>query len=256
MRAHVVTSPWFMCPQPRPQAALRLFCLPFAGAGASVYRAWPQALPDGVELRAVQLPGRESRLREARATCALQLAGAIADALEPWVERPFALFGYSFGALLAFETARELRRRGAPQPACLFAAARHAPQLAAVHPPLGALPPAEFVAAIEQYYRPEDAAWNIPELRAIVLPILRDDVRLADAYAYAHEAPLGCPIEAFVGAQDRSVPTAHAQAWREQTVGGFALHTLPGGHFFLHTAGQQLLQAIACRLNALTGACP
>ena len=255
MQAAAMQAHWFLCPQPRPRAALRLFCLPFAGAGASVYRTWPQALPDSIEVRAVQLPGRESRMREPRAASAAALARAIADALEPCFDRPFALFGYSLGALLAFETARELRRRGAPQPACLFAAARHAPQLSAVHPPMGRLPPARFIEEIEHYYQPEDAAWRMPELREIILPILRDDVCLADAYEYTHEAPLACPIEVFIGAQDRSVPAANAQAWREQTARGFSLHTLPGGHFFVHTALPQLLEIVGRRLIALPEAC-
>lgn len=247
-------DPWFLCTQPREDAALRLFCLPFAGAGASVYRTWSDTLPRDVEVRAVQLPGRESRLREPRAASASALACALADALGAYLDRPFALFGYSLGALLAFETARELRRRGRAAPACLFAAARHAPQLPPIHPPLSRLPQERFIAQIEHYYQPDDAAWRIPELRDVVLPILRDDITLADAYEYTREAPLACPIDVFIGAQDRSVPITRAEAWREQTTSGFSLNTFPGGHFFLHAALPQLLQTLGGRLTSLLNA--
>ena len=111
----VERDPWVLRPMPRPEAALRLICLPFAGAGASVYHAWSNAFPESIEVLAVQSPGRESRLREPRITNACALAKEIANALGPYLDRPYALFGYSVGALVAFEIVRELRRHAAQQ---------------------------------------------------------------------------------------------------------------------------------------------
>src|SRR5690606_30530844 len=120
---------WVSRPAPRDGARLRLFCFPSAGGGASQYRLWAQSLPMDVELCPVLLPGREARMREAPARRLAPLAEALADGLSPLFDIPFAFFGHSMGALLAFELARQLRRRGGPQPAHLFVSGRRAPQL-------------------------------------------------------------------------------------------------------------------------------
>ena len=89
---------WVIRPVERPAAALRLFCFPFAGVGASSFRGWTDLLPDEIEVAAVQLPGRESRLRE---PCVTKLTDAVAGVMsgfEGLLDRPFALFGHSLGA--------------------------------------------------------------------------------------------------------------------------------------------------------------
>jgi surfactin synthase thioesterase subunit len=247
----VRNDPWFLCTEPRHEAKMRLFCLPFAGAGASVYRTWSGVFPRSIEIRAVQLPGRESRLREPRIRNAVILAHEIADALCPYLDRPFALFGYSLGALLAFETVRALRRQGKPQPACLFAAAMHAPHLPDVHPPLSQLPHDRFIEQVNAYFQPQDAAWRIPELLDMLLPILRDDMSMVDSYDYSIEPPLACPIDVYIGTEDRSVPAPSAQAWQEQTAAGFRMTAFPGTHFFLHSALPQLQEKVSHGLAAL-----
>lgn len=246
-------DPWFLCPSPRHDASFRLFCLPFAGGGASIYHAWPSAFPPSIEVRAIQLPGRESRFKEPRSARVEPLATGIADALGRHLDRPFALFGYSIGALLAFEAIRELRRRGAPLPSYLFVAASHAPQYPKPHPPLAHLPREEFLERIRYYYEPSEAAWEIPELLEVFLPILRDDAAMYDSYEYVDEPPLSCPIDAYVGSVDRGAPVAGAEAWREQTTGEFELTVFPGSHFFVQKALPDLHDRIRRRLAGLTG---
>src|SRR5947208_15726994 len=104
-------DPWLTRPRPNPSARLRLFCLPFAGGGASAYHTWPEGLPGDVEVCAVQPPGREGRFREPAFARLRPLVTALTDALRPHLDRPFAVFGHSLGALVAFEWVRELRRR-------------------------------------------------------------------------------------------------------------------------------------------------
>lgn len=246
-------DPWFLCPRPRRDASLRLFCLPFAGSGASIYHAWPNAFPPSVEVRAIQLPGRESRFREPRIASALILAKGIADALGPYLDRRFALFGYSMGALLAFEVTRELRRREHRLPSHLFVAATKAPHYPKPHPPLAHLPREEFLDQIRYYYQPSEAAWEIPELLEIFLPVLRDDAAMYDNYEYADEHALPCPIDAYVGAADRATPVAGAEAWREQTSAEFELTVFPGSHFFVQTALPELQGRIRKRLVKMSG---
>lgn len=244
---------WFVCPKPNAGARARLFCLPFAGGGASTYYGWSQVFPRDVEIRAIQLPGRESRMREPRILSARILAKEIVDVLGPYMDRPFALLGYSMGSLLAFEVARELRRQGQPLPVCLFVAAMCAPHVPKVHPPLSQLPREEFIEQIRYYYQPADEVWNYPEFLEMLLPILRDDIAIVDAYDYENEPPLACPIDVCVGTDDRGTPLATAEAWRHQTSEEFELTVFSGGHFFLHEALPVLQRRIWNRLNRLIG---
>jgi medium-chain acyl-[acyl-carrier-protein] hydrolase len=192
-------------------------------------------------------------MREPRIVGSGILAGEIARALRPFLDRPFALFGYSLGALLAFEVVRELRRRGAPLPVCLFMAAMRAPHLAAEHPPLSALSRDELIDRVDYYYQPSDPGWQMPELREILLPILRDDMSLVDDYRYAPEPALDCAIHAYVGAEDRGAPVRSVESWREHTTGDFTLTVFRGSHFFLHSVLSELQGEVHNRLRPYLG---
>ena len=128
MRPDSAPDPWVARPRPNARARLRLFCFPFAGGGASTYRGWPAHLPADIEVAAVQLPGREERLRETAFHDATELCVKLVDVLAPYFDRPFAFFGHSMGALVAFELARVLRKSGGPSPAHLFVSARRGPR--------------------------------------------------------------------------------------------------------------------------------
>src|SRR5689334_9327956 len=119
---------WFVFPQPSPQAQLRLFCLPYAGGGISIFRTWSQYLPPTIEVCAIQLPGRENRLREPAFTQITPLIQALDAALPSLLDKPYALFGHSMGAIIAFELARLLLPRNTPL-RHLFVSGRIAPQV-------------------------------------------------------------------------------------------------------------------------------
>ena len=105
-----VTQNWISRPTPRPAARLRLICLPFAGGGAAAYRPWLKHLPSDIEMCLVQLPGRETRMRETPYTRLDELVTDLVPALEPFLDRPYALFGHSMGALTAYELTRRLKQ--------------------------------------------------------------------------------------------------------------------------------------------------
>ena len=245
------TNPWFLCPKPNSRAKVRLFCLPFAGGGASTYNGWQSSLPDEIELRLVQPPGRESRFAEPCITDWQSLVEHLADAIHPYLDRPFAFFGYSTGALLAFELSRKLRRRELPIPEHLFLAAAKAPQSPSVHPPLAELPEAELLASVRYYYQPPETAWNVPELRELLLPILRSDLAIGDNYRYSSEPPLPCPMDVLVGERDSGAPLDAAAAWQAQTSASFDMSIFPGGHFFLSRALKDVQQLVRIRMVAL-----
>jgi len=218
-----------------PQAGMRLFCFPAAGGGTLAYRDWSRQLPSYVELRPIRLPGRETRINEACFQEALPAARALASGLRPYLDRPFAFFGHSMGALLAFELARELRRRRGPTPFCLIVSGRHAPRI-----PLGreffhTLPDSTFIDKLRTYYAggTPKAMLQEGELMALFLPVIRADFAVTGAYVYSSEPPLDCPIHAFGGETEHEFSAADLDAWRAETTGSFSLELFPGGHFYL-----------------------
>ena len=228
-----------------------MFCLPYAGGGASVFNSWSNSFPDSIEIQAVQLPGRESRYNEPMFTDIQQTVEALADSIKPSLDRPYALFGYSMGALVAFELIRELRRRGEPLPIQLFLAAMRAPQTPPFCPSLSDLPNDSFLEQMRHYYDPPQDAWNLPELLKVILPTLRTDMKMCDDYSHTLEPPLECPIHAFAGQDDRSSPPAAVREWRQHTTEDFNMDVFDGTHFFINTALDDLQRAVVSRLKQI-----
>jgi medium-chain acyl-[acyl-carrier-protein] hydrolase len=237
---------WLPVWRPREDAALRLFPLPYAGGDATIYGPWLKELPPDIELCLVQLPGRGRRLSEPMYTELEPLVGALADALAPALDLPFALFGHSLGAVVCFELARELRRRGGPLPSHLLVSGRPAPQLPGRYEPLHDLPDGEFLQRLHDRYGYAAPARDeqIDELVELMLPTIRSDVRISDRYACRAEAPLDCPITAFGGLEDPTVLRDELAGWQAQTRGRFEIRMLPGGHFYLESQHRFLVRFI------------
>jgi surfactin synthase thioesterase subunit len=244
---------WIVRPKPRPAARLRLFCFPYAGVGASAYRAWAGDFDATVEVCPVQLPGREDRLGVPAFTRIEPLVDAVAAAIRPYLDRPYALFGHSLGALVAFELTRLLRRVGAPQPLHLFVSGRRAPQLPIRDEVLHTKPDAELKEELRRFNGTPEAALQHEELMALVLPLLRADFAVHETYTYRPEPPLAMPISAFGGQGDPEVPEENLTAWKEQTTKGFKLRMFPGDHFYLQASRGPLLTAVAEDLRPLLG---
>jgi medium-chain acyl-[acyl-carrier-protein] hydrolase len=245
---------WVICPKPNPLSSLRLFCFPYAGGGALNFRTWSQGLPVSVEVCAVELPGRGKRIWEAPFTQALPLVQAIAHALLPYLDKPFAFFGHSMGALVSFEVARLLRREYGIAPVHLFVSGRSAPQLPAKEPPIHALPEPAFIEELRRLNGTPEAVLENVELMELLLPILRADFAVLETYVYATEPPLQCPITAFGGLQDVKVSVDRLEAWRQQTSADFSRQMLPGDHFFVQSAQPLLLQFLSRELDLISTA--
>lgn len=244
---------WLAYRESNPRARTRVFCFPYAGGGASVYRGWAAALPGDLEVCPVQLPGRESRLRDQPYTELPPLVATLADVLPPYFDLPFVFFGHSLGSLVAFELARELRRRGGPQPLHLFASGRRAPQLPAREEPIHDLPEPQFIEKLRELNgTPEEVLAHV-ELMRLLLPILRADFSVNETYAYVPEPPFDFGISAFGGLGDEDVTREDLAAWNEHTRGRFRLRMLPGDHFFLHGGRDLVTEALARDLAEVVG---
>jgi medium-chain acyl-[acyl-carrier-protein] hydrolase len=235
--------------KPRSRARRRLLCVPYAGVGPSAYRQWGEALPADIEVGVVHLPGREGRLREAPFTRIEPLIDAATEALRPYLDLPFAMFGHSMGALVAFELARRFRDDRGITPTHLFVSGRRAPQLPARHPAITHLPDDEFVKEIRRRYNGiPDEVLRHPDLLALLLPGLRADLSVIEAYAHRPGSPLGCPIAAFGGLADPEATEAELVGWRQQTTGALSVRMFPGGHFFVQSAHEELMRILTDEL--------
>jgi surfactin synthase thioesterase subunit len=225
-------DPWFVCPDPRPDADVRLFCVPYAGGAASVFWPWAKAFGPRVEVHAVQLPGREQRLRERAAVEPARVAAAIARV----ADGPFAIFGHSMGGRIGFDVTRILRAGGHRLPLRLYPSGSNPPHVRTAGPLTGLSRLAD-----DELGNRLVAAGGVPaevvaepELFEMFLPALRADLTWVDDYTHTEGPPLAIPVRAFAGEEDPVAPPAQVREWAEHTTESFELHTLPGGHFFLH----------------------
>jgi medium-chain acyl-[acyl-carrier-protein] hydrolase len=240
---------WIAYRKPNPQARLRLFCFPHAGTGASIFRNWSEGLPADVDICPVEFPGRGTRLMQAPCTRLTPLVQALARGLAPLLDKPFAFFGHSLGALVAFDLARHLRRQSGIGPVRLLVSAARAPQIPARDRPMHALPEAELLGELSRLNGIPEKVLQDKDIMQIMLPILRADLAVYETYVYLADPPLACPIVGFGGLDDDRVNHGDLEAWRNQTSESFALTMFPGDHFFLNPARPLLLQALSRELQ-------
>jgi surfactin synthase thioesterase subunit len=247
-RENLPESPWISAVPSKGRKRTRLFCLPFAGGGSAIFYSWKDRLPNDTELVRILLPGRENRLREKAVTRMATLVATITEAMTPWLDRPFAIFGHSMGALIAFELAKALRARYRVLPYHLFVSGFRAPQLPRPEKITG-LPDAQFIARLRQYGGIPELVLQEPELMEIFLPILRADFELMDSYVYQPADLLDCPLTAFGGKSDPKIALQEISAWEMHTTRDFKCHFLPGGHFFINESTTQLLSHLCTDLG-------
>lgn len=229
--------------RPRPDGPVTLACVPCAGGGASAYREWGGEL-DQVEVVSIQLPGREARLREPPLRSVQEMAREVAASLVQAPARPLAVFGHSMGAMVAFEATRLLERRGRRVAALMVSACRapQEPDRRRTHD----LPDEQFESNMRLLGGTPKPVLDSPELMELVRPLLRADLQASETYHDESEQPVGAPIIALCGDCDPVVEPAVMEGWAAQTTSAqpFALHVLPGGHFFLNECRSAVLALV------------
>ncbi|HSP80125.1 MAG TPA: alpha/beta fold hydrolase [Myxococcaceae bacterium] len=230
-------------------ASCRLLCFNSAGAGATLFRQWDRQSSRALNVVGLQLPGRENRFAEPPLRDVHELVEQVGPALLELLDRPYALFGHSYGSLLAFEVARWLRRQGLPAPRHLFVAGRPAPQLPHRFRKTYDLPEQEFIDILRRYGgTKESILGNLPAIRQF-LPTIRADLEANTLYAYREEPPLECDITAMRGDTDALCEEDELLAWREQTAHRFQYLFFEGGHFFHTEESEQLLRHVEAALD-------
>ena len=233
---------FFPFPQRSALPGVRLFVFPHAGGSASAFQSWKKYLPDSVELRAAQLPGREARYSEGPVSDWREIAAGACAEIALLNDAPIVLFGHSMGSLLAFEVARCLRRDHEVNIAALVVSGHCAPQVQPRSPDVRHLHGRELLERLSELYGgipPE--ALSEPELVNLIAPMVKADVTLVETYEYVDELPLHCPVQAFAGKSDPWVDPQELALWNRQTTGDFRSTLLMGDHFYLRN---QLMERI------------
>jgi surfactin synthase thioesterase subunit len=238
------TDRWLERMRGRAAPRFRLFCFPYAGGGAAIFRNWARDLALDVEVCAVRLPGREQRYSEPAFRRADQVVDSLTPILAGLLDLPFAIFGHSMGAILAYEVARAIKAAAGLEPLALFASARRAPN----SPPRGRnrhdLPRDELIAELKAFNGTPAEVFQSDELLELVLPMLRNDLELVESYTTGPGTRLTCPVIAIGGSKDPDVSPEELAGWETATAGPFRSLVLDGDHFFINSARTSLLQAV------------
>jgi medium-chain acyl-[acyl-carrier-protein] hydrolase len=245
---------WTWRPEPDPHARLRLVCIPYAGGAPTAFRRWPHLVPRGVEICAAQLPGRGLRRSEAPLACMEAIVNDGLRGLRAFRDRPFALFGHSFGAWIAFELARALRRAGERAPVHLLVSGAKAPHLHRAKEP-AALTDDALVAQLLEWNGTPREILDSPEMIQLFLPSIRADYLAYNRYGSREEAPLDVPITAFGGLRDTLVSEEQVAAWSRHTTAAFDAQRIPGDHFFIATRQAVFGAALHATLRTVLAKC-
>lgn len=240
-----VDASWIAYRKANPKAHLRLFCFPYAGAGASLFRTWGQDLPSWIEVCPIQLPGRESRYVELAYERIEPLVEALSGGLEPFLDQPYAFFGHSMGALIAFELARVLRARNRRLPSYMFVSGSRGPRRSNPYPSTLGLPDEQLVRELSNMGGTPEGILQNPEILKFLLPTIRADFALCETYAYRSSAILDFPLKVYGGRNDVKVTEEDLQSWGLETSAGCRVAIFDGDHFFVNSCRSAVLKDLS-----------
>ncbi|MEU4983197.1 alpha/beta fold hydrolase [Streptomyces sp. NPDC021969] len=245
-------SPWIRRWNEGAASRLTLICLPHAGGSAGFYRPWAALMPPEVELVALQYPGREDRFDDPESAGMGELVTAVADAVLPLLDRPYALFGHSMGSAVAWELAHELDRREAPGPRRLFASGRAAPGTA-VTGQLHRQDDDVLRAELARLGGTSREVLDDPRLRSLVLTAVRHDYRIIETHRPEERPPLSCPIHVLTGDADPELgeqgSRARAGGWADLTTARTEVRVFPGDHFYLTPRRREVVATVVRRMD-------
>jgi len=236
-------SKWVVSITPTHLGQHKLFCFPYAGSGASVYRAWGKLLEKNIQGFAIQPPGRETRFSEDLLTSIDDYAHQAHKAIEPYCSSSdtLILFGHSLGALAAYETAKRLQNEGIPVD-LLIVSGRQDPTRASIRPPISHLNNVEFIQQMATYNGTPAAILQNEELLELLLPMIRADFSMSEHYARSPiTAQLACPIMALGSRQDEWLSETAMDDWKNVSSGSFEAHWFEGDHFYLNKYAKELV---------------
>lgn len=245
-----MTNSWLLrTPQASPQ--LRLICFAYAGGNARMYLPWQQELGPEIEICAVQLPGRGTRRDETPFTSLSELVPVLADILHPKDGVPYAFFGHSLGALIAFELARYFAGHGVRMPERLIVSAANAPARRNKPRGLHTMDDDALIAELKAFNGTPPAVMKYRELLLMALPMIRADFAMSETYRYQAGPLLDVPLTVFAGREDPLTSPAQIEAWAQETSAPCDVHWFGGDHFFINDEADAVLSLLRSLVQVL-----
>ncbi len=244
-------SQWFKKHRCSGIAKLRLFCFPYAGGNATIFGGWAEHLPSGVDLFAIQSPGRGRRFTETPISCLRTKVKELYSEIVPFLDVPSIFVGHSNGALVAFELARELQKNKVGNLNHLILSAKRAPHLPPIKPNLHNLPQEQFIKELKNYDFTPDEVLENEELMELFTPMLRADFSLSETYDFEEDMKLKTPTTLFWGNRDNDIPKDDMLAWQKCIDNPVNFTEFDGGHFFIDSSKDSFLTELNKILNNL-----
>lgn len=233
-------------------STMNLFCLPYSGASATIYYQWQKKLPVWLNICPVELPGRGMRMDEPLQTNTTELVAQLAETVSRRIgSQPYAVFGHSLGAILAFELVRRLAELDAPAPITLIVSGTSAPtQRQRCIEELEALKTDDDLLSHLKKLggMPDEVIYN-EELMEVTLPVIRADFALCKNYAHVPgPEKLPCPL-AVISGKEEDITSEELLSWQDQAGERFSLMKFHGQHFFIHENRDEVLQYIRAHIR-------
>lgn len=239
-----MSNAWFSISPVKNKPKFRLFCFPYAGGSARAFGTWSKLLPDWIQVMALTMPGRDSRINEPLITDMSDLLDVLELAIQPYLDIPYAFFGHSMGGLMSYELAMRLRHRNCLRPSRLFLAGRSAPGTKNEERILHILPEQEFIKELRELNGIPTELLEHRQLLELVIPIIRADFQAIETWKDTSQGRADCPVTAFGGIDDKHVTPEKLYLWKSHTTASFDMQMFPGDHFFIRSAEVDLIARI------------
>lgn len=238
-------SPWFVTERFNPSAKVRLFCFPYAGGSSNAYRGWQDKFGEEVEVVAVELPGRGKRFNDPVITSLTEIVSQLRKEMEYFLDKPFIFFGHSNGALISYELARTLQKDSVFGLQHIIVSAKEAPQLVCRNTTLLCdLPDDELIEELRTFDGTPEVFFQNKELMELYIPMLRADFSIGETYDFKSDVPLRSNVTLFGGKLDKNTSVADIMKWGENVIGSIQYQDFNGGHFFIHTCKDKVIDSI------------
>lgn len=242
------STPWLVR-QPGGPRRFRLYCFHHAGGNGLNFRQWQGKLSSAIEVCAIQLPGRGQRMAEQPLSDLFEVVKALAPVIAQQSNLPFAFFGHSMGALLAYELARYCQLHALPTPTALFVSGSPAPQYRKAPRGLHKLDDDALISELAKYDGTPAEVLQHKELMSMILPIVRTDFAMLDAYQHFPAPLLTMPITVLAGKKDQHTTPEQIDGWAKETSNLCRIQWFEGGHFFIHDESDAVLDCVTADLH-------
>jgi surfactin synthase thioesterase subunit len=225
---------------------IKLFCFPYAGGSTQIYQPWANRLNSQIEIIPIELSGRGRRINESLYKDFDELVNDVFNQIQnDIIQTPYAFFGHSLGALIAFELVQKIVTDNLPPPKHVFYSGKSAPNSEQKRKFMfHLLDTQEFKQELIKLGGTPPELFKHKELEDLFLPVIKNDFKLSETYTFKVGRKLyDGEITVFLGKEDNWSAGGNDE-WHNCSSGTCNIIYLEGGHFFIHNEAEAILKTI------------